>query len=175
MIMKTIEEKAIAYDKALEKARQLCEYPTTQSFVSSLEEIFPELAESEDEKIRKEIVLTLEYIVSTPKSALHPGAHYTVEEALAWLEKQKPVEQQMYWTEEEIEPIISDYLCGREHYGGMIGRLCHLKPKQEWSEEDEERYDSCIACIRACSTGDGVDIANIEWLKSIKQRMQKGE
>jgi len=39
-------------------------------------------------------------------------------------------EKQMYWTEEEIEPIISDYLRGAEHYGGMIGRLRCLKPKQ---------------------------------------------
>jgi hypothetical protein len=53
-------------------------------------DLFIETADevSEDEKIRKEIAFTLEYLVSTPKSALHPGAHYTVEEALAWLEKQ---------------------------------------------------------------------------------------
>ena len=178
--MENYEKK---YKEALEKARQLCAYPTTKSFISDLQDLFPELTESEDEKvrqkilfvfyawrnnkqvnipskkevekaitwlerqaeqkpnpvldieipfgakdselqeatyyipkgfhaeidddkvvikqgkqkpawseedekIRKEIVLTLEYLVSTPKSALHPGAHYTVEEALAWLKKQ---------------------------------------------------------------------------------------
>ena len=37
-----------------------------------------------------------------------------------------------YWIEEEIEPIISDYLTGKEHYGGMIARLRCLKPKSSW-------------------------------------------
>jgi hypothetical protein len=42
------------YKEALEKARQLCDYPTTKPFISDLQDIFPELKESEksgDEKI----------------------------------------------------------------------------------------------------------------------------
>ena len=47
------------YKEALEKARQLCEYPTTMSFISDLQDIFPELKESESDKnkrISKEII-----------------------------------------------------------------------------------------------------------------------
>ena len=85
----TIEQKAEAYDKAIKIAESLYKVAEPMSGCNViLETLFPELKESEDEKIRKEIAFTLEYLVSTPKSALHPGAHYTVEEALAWLEKQ---------------------------------------------------------------------------------------
>lgn len=83
-------------------------------------------------------------------------------------DEQKPAEQQMYWTEEEIEPIISDYLCGREHYGGMIGRLCHLKPKQkqtEWSENDKAFLDDIL-----CKLEHDLILNKDEkdWLKSLR-------
>jgi len=52
----TQEEKAKAYDEALEKARQLCLYPTTKPFINDLQDLFPELKESEDERIRKELI-----------------------------------------------------------------------------------------------------------------------
>lgn len=44
------------YKKALEKARQLCAYPTTKPFISDLQDLFPELNESEDKQIRKELI-----------------------------------------------------------------------------------------------------------------------
>lgn len=161
MIM-TTAEKAHAYDEALEKAKKLCEYPTTQPFVSTLEEIFPELKESEDERVREWLI---DWANAVNWSKQFP---VTKEQVLAWLEKQKPVEQQMYWTEEEIEPIISDYLCGREHYGGMIGRLCHLKPKQEWSEKDDEFLRRAINVTKSAYP------MTADWLKSIRQKL-KGE
>ena len=86
--------KAKAYDEAIKKAAALYKASEPMSGCNVIiETLFPELAESEDERIRKEIEFTLEYLVSTPKSALHPGAHYTVEEAIAWLEKQESVDE----------------------------------------------------------------------------------
>ena len=58
------------YEAALERARQ----------GKSLEEIFPELAESEDERIRKELISQVE------KSGHHPSDKARW---IAWLEKQK--------------------------------------------------------------------------------------
>ena len=52
----SIEQKAKNYDKALEKARQLCAYPTTKPFISDLQDIFPELKEPENDRIRKAII-----------------------------------------------------------------------------------------------------------------------
>lgn len=88
MIVMNYEQK---YKEALEKARQLCAYPTSKPFIGDLQDLFPELKESEDEQHRKWI---LEY--------LYDGLRKSDEQfknqfkcAISWLEKQgkqKPVE-----------------------------------------------------------------------------------
>lgn len=86
----SIEEKAKRYDEAIEKAKELQHY---NCWVTS---IFPELKESEDEKIRKEIISTLQY-------ANHKGIY---DKHLAWLEKQgeKPQGKAGYeWDAEKKE------------------------------------------------------------------------
>ena len=52
----TIEEKAKAYDEALERAKKIHTQTEFDYEKGMMEEIFPELKESEDEKIRKEII-----------------------------------------------------------------------------------------------------------------------
>ena len=52
----SIEEKAKAYDKAIERARKLQENSNGMILKKWLWNIFPELKESEDEKIRKELL-----------------------------------------------------------------------------------------------------------------------
>ena len=56
--MKTVEEKAKLYDEALERAKKInkCEADDRKPGTSICEYIFPELKESEDDHIRKEIV-----------------------------------------------------------------------------------------------------------------------
>ena len=94
---------------------------------TALETLHPELKESEDERIRKELTKHLKEGV---EGYMPAGDSSDYRRWLAWLEKQgKSSDQIHYWTEEEIEPIISDYLRGAEHYGGMIARLRCLKPK----------------------------------------------
>lgn len=127
----TQEEKAKAYDEALERAKKWYNAPNVDKIPTFgnrvIEEIFPELKESEDERIRKALV---EMVHDTTGDSLWIDYNVHKEDALAWLEKQgKSSDQIHYWTEEEIEPIISDYLRGAEHYGGMIARLRCLKPK----------------------------------------------
>ena len=77
-------QKAKAYDEALEQARRFHRafisghnYPAAD-IKASYEAIFPELKESEDEKVRKEIISALKY-------ANHKGVY---DKHLAWLEKQ---------------------------------------------------------------------------------------
>ena len=124
----SIEEKAKAYDEALERARiwkDKSGMPADKQGI--LDDIFPELKESEDEKIRKELTKHLKEGV---EGYMPAGDSSDYRRWLDWLEKQgKSSDQIHYWTEEEIEPIISDYLRGAEHYGGMIARLRCLKPK----------------------------------------------
>ena len=76
MIMKelSINEKAKAYDEAIERAKKIYGNGIT-------EEIFPELKESQDEKIRKNCIHFLEL------QKQHHAATFEIEECIDWLEK----------------------------------------------------------------------------------------
>lgn len=84
--MMTIEEKAIAYDKAIERANNLhkdaVEMENSMT-TKTCEIIFPELKESEDEKIKRCVIDTLKgyhHLIST--------GGVTKEQMIAWLENQ---------------------------------------------------------------------------------------
>ena len=84
MVMKelTIEEKAKAYDKALELAESYYDDPNCFKHMEGcLEHIFPELKESEDERIRKQIKAFI-------KSRGSQITQSKTDSWLAWLEKQ---------------------------------------------------------------------------------------
>ena len=78
----TVEEKAKAYDDALKRASHVKGYKTLTP-KEAAEYIFPQLHESEDERIRKAIVATIE---QCPDDFLNPKNR---DRMLDWLEKQK--------------------------------------------------------------------------------------
>ena len=84
-----LEQKAKRYDEALEKAKRLYEKET---ITESLCHIFPELKESEDEKIRKGIIDFLwkeKIFLQEAHSSVENNPKYRfVMDAIAWLEKQ---------------------------------------------------------------------------------------
>lgn len=88
----TIEQKAKAYDEALERAKGVIEQnPLMEYLKKGIEYIFPELKESEDERIRKELI---EYLRTLPNHFSHNGSLIT--DWIAWLEKkgvQKPTDK----------------------------------------------------------------------------------
>ena len=85
----SIEEKAQRYDEVLEKARQLCAYPTTKPFISDLQDFFPELKESEDERIRKALIDGFTVMKESKNCGKTFSNHnIPVVDILAWLEKQ---------------------------------------------------------------------------------------
>ena len=101
----TQEEKARSYDEALERARKMMD--SKRSVVickQALETIFPQLRDSDDEKIRKWLV---DYFKAVGESWIHRDI--SPEQIVAYLEKQKeqkPVE----WSEEDernINTLIS--------------------------------------------------------------------
>ena len=65
------------YKEALNKAKDMLSYKEVRR--EDMEYLFPELKESEDEKIRKELIGFLRNI---------PNSNYTCEEMALWLEKQ---------------------------------------------------------------------------------------
>lgn len=77
------EQKAKRYDEALEKSKRLYEQGT---ITESLCYVFPELKESEDERIRKAIHIYLDWLDGRKDYA--PKGEYSIKDMIAWLEKQ---------------------------------------------------------------------------------------
>ena len=186
----SVEKKAKAYDEALEKARQLCEYPTL--FPSDLKDIFPELRESENERIRKTLINMFKGY------DIQKVGDFTDKEIIAWLEKQ--AEQK---PDDKVEPKFKagdkiqyskgcgtiltiekiengEYIFGNNkgHITIESGNKWYLVEQNlAWSEEDEKltnriegwldtlcdylKDDNSLECIK-----DVKDI--VERLKSIK-------
>ena len=80
----SINEKAKAYDEAIERAKKL--YGN-----GIIERIFPELKEGDDERIKKNCIHFLEL------QKQHHAATFEIEECIAWLKKQG-----------ETSPILSN-------------------------------------------------------------------
>ena len=107
--MKTIEEKAKAYDEALERAKAYHRNELTGSRKEMMEYIFPQLCESEDEKIRKKLVNFLTDVKNISEDSRNSWA-VRKEDAkmcsifLAYLEKQKEQKSiKVYRVENEDE------------------------------------------------------------------------
>ena len=94
----TQEEKAKAYDKAIERVKVFKEHLleiNEKDYADELNYIFPELKESEDERIREAILESL------PKYGYLPQTSIRVEDAIAWLEKQG--QKEATWNKEDEE------------------------------------------------------------------------
>lgn len=180
----TEKEKAKAYDEALKRARKLKEDPKCVFYEYSPKEgdticdyIFPELKESEDERIGKELI---EFVKSR-------GGFK--QEYITWLEKQ--AKQKSIWNEEDehriklLEALCEDKLFESVPNSTMYGEMrktidwlnfLRPQPKQEWSDEDDRIYYSLLADIRTRQDGGTSTLESyyneqIEWIKSLKQRI----
>lgn len=137
---------------------------------ATLEFLFPELKESEDERIRKAIC----HVLNNADYGIIDQTDYTISEMEAYLEKQKeqksveyPEKDNRYWFGfNEGKGVVLD---NPEEYG-----LC--KPA-EWSEEDEEMLDAMIDIVsnslyEPLCPREGM----LAWLKSLRpQPKQEGE
>lgn len=93
----SIEEKAKCYDEAIKKAKSKIKNNKDHVlYENDVIEILPELYESDDKRIRKEIIKYIESRKITPN---HPIA----DEWIAWLEKQG--KQKPVWHDDSDEPI----------------------------------------------------------------------
>ena len=110
----TEKEKAEAYDKALERARAINNGKDVdvESGTTICEYIFPELKESEDEKIRKEIISIL-------RNTYWTSNRNRFNELVAWLEKQD--EQTSSQTNERAWLyLVSDVLTWKDGIGQYL-------------------------------------------------------
>ena len=120
---------------------------------TALETLYPELAESEDEKTRREI---MEYI-TLYKDSLDDDEYKSW---IAWLEN-------IPYTidHEKREGFHLGYKAALEKQG---------EQKPTWSEEDESLRLRTIGALETCKIGSPTKCVDeqINWLKSIKQRIR---
>lgn len=149
----TVDYKA-KYEEALERAKRWADgtlQPERTTPQGVCEAIFPELRESEDEKIRKEMIGMINECTN--------WAHK--KEYVKYLEKQKD---------------INCLACDQHLKGYIAGRKAtesenQKEPKQEWSEKDEENFKWFDKFFRAESVvAGGRDIPQDKylWFKSLR-------
>ena len=157
----TDKEKAKRYDKAIEKARKLAtDLPNGRNdriyHIWDLESIFPELRESEDEKIRKELIEHVKDQQSSFISAPDCRDKYEEEENnkynswLVWLEKQGEQKPQRMVSAEAKEALYD---------------------KLDWGKEDESYLNTTIAYLKDAKEFKKTAENCIDWLKKLKQRI----
>lgn len=148
----TESEKARAYDEALKKAKNVQETSDSNVLVDWMEYIFPELAESKDEKIRKALI---EMVHDTTGDELWIDYDVHKEDALAWLEKQDNTDLEFFENSEnekrefvgygflkckgdflsfkEGENYWLEYV-GKDNYNvrsdNLLGQTFHITPQQ---------------------------------------------
>ena len=136
--------------------------------------IFPELAESEDERIRKELTTFLKNASGGLINTAIPCKIFG--KWVAWLEKQVPIDEENCKGYQETDRCVVDGECEAKKSQRMISAEAKeaLYDKPTWSDEDKEMLDSAIAFIEHSpftTLGKGKGNA-IGWLKSLKDRVQ---
>lgn len=126
----TIEQKAKAYDEALERAKVFKEHLleiNDKGYVDEMDYIFPELQESEDEEIRK-------FLIQMAQNG-HGGDRDWWNKCVAWLEKQgEHTDIPAEWSEEDernfdiIYGIIYNS-CNAEDASRLIAWLKAIKDR----------------------------------------------
>ena len=144
----TIEEKAKRYDEALERARRFYNSNTNEGYRKIFEDIFSELAEDEDEKIRKYLLRCAEV---TPEGYFKSDG-LNKENVIAWLEKQgeqKPFDyehatiQQSTFAPKQDSPILSNSSnIGKNEQNPNANCLL------SWSEIDEKMLQSLEGIVK---------------------------
>jgi len=146
----SIEQKAQRYDEAIEIAKEINNEQRAQPF-NVMTKVFPELKESEDERIRKALIKSFE--IHDLSALIIPG--FSAEEVITWLEKQGG--QTPAWSEEDERN--ASYICaaldcyyrlredrnntnGQENLDKAINwlynKLKSLRPQKQWKPSEEQ-------------------------------------
>lgn len=136
-----------AYEAALERARQGL----------PINEVFPELKESEDERIRKNCIHFLEL------QKIHHADTSEIDDCIAYLEKQKE-QKPAEWSEKE-KGILLECISALQNSGHWLlaDKLSSLRPQPHWkpSEEQMKVLNEVVGDYRAEDTASCEKTANI--------------
>lgn len=175
-----MEDYKAKYEEALEKARQFSEKPLQEDSSNIVEYIFPELAESEDERIRKDIIIFISFYADNEE--ITTEQRETLNSWIAWLEKQgeqKPVDTVIPFGAKDSELIEETYHIPDGYHAEINSNTIVIKKGEhkptEWSKEDIRHIKTIMILLEGEKIGQtdgGLDVLNkeIAWLKSIKDR-----
>ena len=155
----TEKEKAEAYDKALKKA-SAAHKDEDKHLKATLERIFPELKESEDEKIKNAILNHLKKMWGNCQDDVC-GVH--VEDAIAWLERQGDKdkliqelgEYKVKYTQEVLEKYINS-MSNKDDERLKKTAIAFLK------DFAEQGYENALECIDWLEKQDEMHIWTIQ-------------
>jgi hypothetical protein len=153
----SIEQKARAYDEAIERANSLLS--SNELGNAWIYKLLPELEESEDEGIKEELKKVLDECLNVRPQIVEETQYIRL---IDWLEKQGEQKSANWF--QELEDKLAN---------ATPKQLAEWKEKYfkeepaEWSEEDEAKLKSILFHIEDVENKDVID-----WLKSIKDRVQ---
>lgn len=175
------------YEKAYKNALQAAKHALDcekQGLVTTdrilIERMFPELKESEDEKIRRTLLESFEYQIKES----HPDKEWIcgvkLKEIVSWLEKQKSVGEiverckNSWYNEGKIAGQFEGITDDEKYQQGWHDALEKQgEQKPTWSDEDEENLQHCCTAVFAADYYTYEDKQEIEdWLKSLKERLK---
>jgi hypothetical protein len=156
----SIEEKAKRYDEAIEELRGLLEgihEEKCEILEEDITDIFPELKESEDERIRKEII---EAFKTLGDGKIPVVINYA--DIFTWLEKQDNANKE-YWR---------GYREGKKEILDKYSELEKQGEQKSWNEEDKRMFDYALDMIEWYGGKNEKRVRLVsDWLKSLKQRI----
>ena len=162
----TTEEKAKAYDEAKKKMHEIItmdDNPVRPTEIAKY--LFPELAESEDEKIRKALINFLR--------SPFIKENLTDEKVAPWI---------TYLEKQRCAYINGKYAayseCKNDWQKGFDACKNLFGPQKEWSEEDRKMCNNIIALLIRLSVNTRTDSTSpnysypreINWLKSLRSQ-----
>ena len=157
----TQEEKAKRYDELLLKLQKakVDDNVCDEMYYRVIDDIVPELKESEDEKIRKGIIRNLEYLMNSSEGFVKDE----LEKRIAWLEKQGENHDDKY----NITGVKSKHAEGK--LGEMIKNLKSvnetLEQKPAWSEEDELHIKELESLVKQVWAQQSIKMIKILYIK----------
>ena len=168
----SIEEKAKRYDEAIEELRGLLEgihEEKCEILEEDITDIFPEPKESEDERIRKEII---EAFKTLGDGKIPVVINYA--DIFTWLEKQG--KHANFRNKIQIGDKVTRNEDGILVNLSQLNRVAKKDKKQgeqkSWSEEDKRMFDYALDMIEWYGGKNEKRVRLVsDWLKSLKQRI----
>lgn len=138
----TIEEKAKRYDEKLSNAKHILSDPcVSDDDKFYIQDLFPELVESEDERIRKGLLEHCKKLAEMYNTLLTAKEYSEVQSWIAWLEKQGKQE------------LVTCPICGWKSEKQSEQKPVEVKPKFEIEDWIVRDFDGLTVSIKDIKDG----------------------